>query len=615
LEEAFASVNSARNFLYACYSFMPESSDHNGEPQFNGASDEVCITSQWATTWHYSKVANIGSQTAADPIYNYWSYFKSPTQSSRCKAYNLYGAIRQCYTFLNRVESVPGISAAEITDFSSQAKFLIAYYHYLLLRLYGPIVLIDREIPLDATGELAFPKRRPYDECVEWIADRLDEVAPLLPPIQTSDKYGAPTRAAARGIKSRMLLYAASPLFNGNSEYYSDFKNKDGEQLISLQYDKEKWKKALDAAEDAINEAHAAGHDLYTHLQAPVGISDAEKGYFNHRWSLVTMPSAGNTDIIWAYTGSRMNIQQMIAPRGLSQGSTTVPYGGLAPSMQMVETYLTKNGLPIDKDPSFQYDRRFGITTDPETGEKTVRLHLNREPRFYADIAYDRATNFELDGRDGIKGGKGYTLYLRMGEINPETNQTNGNDPLKDNITPNGYLWKKYLHPNTSFANNQVAVRATAFPLVRLTELYLNYVEAYYEYYGRLDGQALIYLNDIRSHAGIPDVETSWQGIAGKDYREIIRQERTIELMYEGHRFFDARRWKIAHLTFNKVQKRWNCFPAGFTTQSPQSAENYLTLRNSNEPTKTFNVPQHYLYPLDSRDININPNLVQNPGW
>ena len=89
LEEAFASVNSARNFLYACYSFMPESSDHNGEPQFNGASDEVCITSQWATTWHYSKVANIGSQTAADPIYNYWSYFKSPTQSSRCKANNL----------------------------------------------------------------------------------------------------------------------------------------------------------------------------------------------------------------------------------------------------------------------------------------------------------------------------------------------------------------------------------------------------------------------------------------------------------------------------------------------------------------------------------------------
>lgn len=115
---------------------------------------------------------------------------------------------------------------------------------------------------------------------------------------------------------------------------------------------------------------------------------------------------------------------------------------GLGSFNAMVETYLTKNGLPIDKDPSFQYDRRFGITTDPETGEKTVRLHLNREPRFYADIAYDRATNFELDGRDGIKGGKGYTLYLRMGEINPETNQTNGNDPLKDNITPNGYLWK-----------------------------------------------------------------------------------------------------------------------------------------------------------------------------
>ena len=72
LEEAFASVNSARNFLYACYSFMPESSDHNGEPQFGGASDEVCMTSQWATTWHYSKVVNIGCLDCGAPMVEVW---------------------------------------------------------------------------------------------------------------------------------------------------------------------------------------------------------------------------------------------------------------------------------------------------------------------------------------------------------------------------------------------------------------------------------------------------------------------------------------------------------------------------------------------------------------
>ena len=138
LEEAFATVNSARNFLYTCYSFMPQSYDHNGEPQQNGAGDEVCLSGQWATSWHYSKIINIGSQTASDPIYNYWSYYTSSTQSSRSRAYNLYGGIRQCYVFLNRINTVPGIDAEEAKLLSAQAKFLIAYYHYLLLRLYGP---------------------------------------------------------------------------------------------------------------------------------------------------------------------------------------------------------------------------------------------------------------------------------------------------------------------------------------------------------------------------------------------------------------------------------------------------------------------------------------------
>uniref|UniRef100_A0AB33JGN2 RagB/SusD family nutrient uptake outer membrane protein n=1 Tax=Prevotella sp. GTC17260 TaxID=3236796 RepID=A0AB33JGN2_9BACT len=614
LEEAFATENSARNFLYACYSFMPLSSDHNGEPQQNGASDETALTSQWASTWHFSKIVNVGAQTATNPIYNYWSSYKSLTQPSRCKAYDLYSGIRQCYTFLNRIDNVPDINTAEKEDMKAQSKFLIAYYHYLLLRLYGPIVLIDEEMSLNVTGDKLYPKRRPYDECVQWISDRFDEVIPLLPTRRESDKYGAPTRIVAEGIKARMLLYAASPLFNGNSEYYSDFKNKDGEQLINLTYDKEKWKKAMDAAMVAIDDAEKNGHALYTNLSIPDTYSKERRGYFNHRWNTITKPNEGNTDILWAYTNGEVNFQSMMAARGLSAGSVNVPYGGIAPSMQMVETYLTRNGLPLDKDPEFNYSERYAVVED-ENGEKTTRLHLNREPRFYADIAYDRATNYELDGKDNLNGGQGYTLYMRLGEINPVTGLTNGNDPLRDGFTPNGYLLKKYIHPNTAFRNNKITQQSVAMPLLRLTELYLNYAEAYYEYYGKLNGKALEYINAIREHAGIPDVDTSWRGIPGRNDREIIRIERTIELMFEGHRFFDARRWKIAHLTFSKVQKRWNCVTSGYYRAKTQPAEDYLVLKDSNEPSKTFNVPQHYLYPIDARDIDINPNLVQNPGW
>lgn len=616
LEEAFSTVNNARNFLYSCYSFMPDSYDFNGEPQNCGASDEVALTSQWATTWHYSKAINIGSQTAANPIYNYWSYLLSPTQASRSKAYNLYGGIRQCYIFLNRIKTVPGIENAEVESLSSQAKFLIAYYHFLLLRLYGPIVIMEDEIPLESTDEkLVFPKRRPYDSCVNWIVKKLDEVTPSLPQKYTSDLYGAPTKVIAKGMKARMLLYAASPLFNGNAEFYADFQNKDGEKLISLQYDKEKWKKALDAAEDAINEAHTAGHSLFVFLQTPANSTTSQKGYFNRRWNSISMPRDGNNDIIWGLTKAASNYQNMVAVRGISKGSTNIPYGGIAPSLQMIETYLTKNGLPIDKDPEYNYAARYSVAVDPGSKEKTALLHLNREPRFYADVAYDRASNYELNGKDGVKGGRGYTLYMRMGEVNPETGLTNGNDPLRDGFTPNGYYFKKYLHPNTSFENNKASLRNVAYPLLRLTELYLNYAEAYYEYFGTLNGKALQYINDIRASAGIPDVETAWTGVEGKDYREIIRRERTIELMFEGHRFFDARRWKTAHLTFSKMQKGWNTYPSGFSKTKVQPAESYLTLQNTAEPAKSFTVPQHYLFPIDSRDVDINPNLVNNPGW
>ena len=609
LEEALADVNSAREFLYSCYSFMPASADHNGEPQLQGASDECYLSSHWATDWHYSKAPNLGIQTAGNPIYNYWSYFTSTTQPSRCKAYNLYGAIRQCYTLLNRIKDVPGISQADIDDISSQARFLVAYYHYVLLRLYGPIVIVEDELPLDAPDEIAYPKRVPYDKCVQWLSDRFDEVAAQLPPTRTADMWGAPTSVVAKALKARMLLYAASPLFNGNAEYWSDFRNKDGEPLMNLEYDKEKWKKAMDAAQEAIDLADQSGHGLFRYPNLASGSSDFERGYMNERYKIVTMPSEGNTDIIWAYTGSASNLSVMNAVLGLSPGSTSVPYGGVSPSFLMVETYLTENGLPIDKDPEFDYENRYGIADIPGTGEQTAVLNLHREPRFYADIAYDRADRYELNGSQ-------FTLYFRQGEVNPETGLSNGNTSSATDFVCNGYMWKKYVHPDNSYRDNKSSEQKVAMPLVRYAELLLDYAEAYYEYYGKLDGQALDYIDAIRTNAGIPTVEDAWEGIPGCDDREIIRQERTIELMYEGHRFFDARRWKTAHLTFATPQKRWNGNAEGsWTRDNPQPASDYYRLMDTREGAKTFNVPQHYLYPLDARDIDINVNLVNNPGW
>ncbi len=324
---------------------------------------------------------------------------------------------------------------------------------------------------------------------------------------------------------------------------------------------------------------------------------------------VTTLPReiSDNPDMIWVDSRSPVNSQQMYAIRGLTNNSVSVPYGGVSPSFRMVETFLTKNGLPIDKDPEFDYPHRYDPVQD-EYGEWTAKMHLGRETRFYADIAYDRAHDYELRGN--------WTLYLRMGEKHPATKLTMGNDPNRDMQTINGYLVKKTVHPNSYFPNNSVSAGRIdwAWPLVRMTELYLNYAEAYVEYHGTLAGQALQYMNDIRDRVGVPRIDDAWKGIPGKDYREIIRQERTIELMFEGHRYFDARRWKIAHLTFAEPSKRWNCFPTGFTTTNVQPYDSYLTIMPSIETSKIFE-QKHYLYPIDAENISSNRNLVQNPGW
>lgn len=100
---------------------------------------------------------------------------QSKKQPSRCAAYDLYGGIRQCYTFIDMVDGVPNASDGEKARWKAEAKFLIAYFHYSLLRLYGPICLVNGIIPNDAPEEVYYPTRRPYDECVSWIARKFDE--------------------------------------------------------------------------------------------------------------------------------------------------------------------------------------------------------------------------------------------------------------------------------------------------------------------------------------------------------------------------------------------------------------------------------------------------------
>ena len=227
-EDAFADPESARRYLYSCYSYIKN-------PRHPEESIDLFTGDDLVTAWEHEAFGQFaqGNYTPTTPVINYWN--------------DMYKGIRQCYLLKQNIASVPGIAPELIEEYSTEADFLIAYYHYYMLRLYGPIILTKNIVDLDNFGT---PVRSPYDECVDWIAEQLKTVADKLPEERYGDEYGRATKFAALAIRARMFLYAASPQFNGGEKFkslYADFKNPDGTQLISTTYDPQKWQRAVDA--------------------------------------------------------------------------------------------------------------------------------------------------------------------------------------------------------------------------------------------------------------------------------------------------------------------------------------------------------------------------------
>jgi len=585
IDDAFQNETNAQKALYTVYSYMPKFSDVRQNVDWMPTDEFIHNGDNY---WFPSINIYTGENSSTQPTANFWSHFKMWRIN-----YPLYEGIRSGYLFLSRIDEVKGMDPVKLTEWKAEVKFLITYYHYLLLRYYGPIVLVDKLIPLDTPAEELFQNRSSYDECVTWISAHLDEVIPDLPVTLNPSDYGKPTQAAAKSIKSRLLLYAASPLFNGNTEYYADFKDKKGINLINQVYNTEKWKIALDAATDAITSAQTAGCQLYSHNPA---VTDTFQQAVNN--ARYTMVDPWNKELVWGYTGwNEDNYQEdsyqcLAAPRNPGQGG--IPYEMLAPTLSMASMYYTKKGLPIDADPDFDYLNRF-TTFTTINGEQVANFNLNREPRYYASIGYDRG-NYEINNT---------TIQLKM-----RYKEAHGKPQTTANYSPSGFLVKKGVHPQSIFESiTKRTLTKYPFPLVRFSELYLNYIEAYVEYYNKLDGQALVYLDAIRAKNGLPKWEDV-KNMASRTIsdREVIRTERLIELAFEGHHFHDIRRWKEGEKYFNGVTQNLDI-------NQTTPAKFWRIVNTVEIYPRIFRTPQDYLQPIYAEDIKINPNLIQNPGY
>lgn len=607
LDYAFRNRNEAENYLYSCYAYLQRMNDVASNPGFT-TSSELIYSNTLDNYQGFNRTGfNLlrGTQTAANPGLNAWDGNEG--------SYSLWRSIRICNIMLENIDKPIDLGAAEKQRWIAETKFLKAYYHYVLFKMYGPIPLIKTNLAINSSTDEVRVKRAPVDETVDYIVSLLDEAIPNLPAVISSQatELGRVTSVIALSVKADVLATAASPLFNGNPDYVS-FRDKDGVSLFPAAFDAQKWKKAADAAKAAITAAETQGIKLYT-FQSPTTVgklSDSLKRELDVQ-NAVTEKWELNSEIIWA-SNPEFNYQGFATPRLTAKSAVnnfSNPSTFSAP-ISTQELFYTVNGVPINEDKTWDYVGRNTIKAGDnasryyiQQGYETIKGHFARETRFYADIAFDGGIWFG-NGRNN-QDDPTNPLYFVSAR---GTGLAAPSDNIRLNIT--GY-WPKKLVSYASVYDDGFQTSPFRLPLIRLAGLYLLYAEALNEVNGPTT-EVFSYIDKVRQRAGLQGVQASWTNFSKnpnkfstKDgLRQIIHQERRIELCFEGQSGWDLRRWKELQAVLTAPIQGWSI-------NNPDAINYY-------RPTTQF-IPvfglKDYLWPIKSYDLVVNPNLVQNPYW
>ncbi len=470
--------------------------------------------------------------------------------------------ISNCNIFFERVDNVAFTDETEKTKLVGQVRFIRAFEYWDLIARWGAMPIITKSFSINDREEIVGQKRNTYKECIDFLVSELDQAAKELPANWSGDDYGRATSVAALALKSRILLYAASPLMNEDVKI---------PEVGYTTPEPDRWQKAAKAATEALDAAQNAGYELYN-LNG-----DPSKNY-----QLIFMDNtAANKETLFARMGtssadgeSISSCDQYNNPNGYGG------WGGNCPLQELVDAYeVVKDGV--------------ASKFDWNNPEEKANPYANRDPRFYATILYDGAkwmtrnveTYFDVDGNGNITGGGKDTKF--------------GNDSW--NASPTGYNMKKFM--DEGYALNSWNFCARNWIHLRMAELYLNKAEALY-YTGDEEG-AREALKPVRQRAGMPAVTAT-----GTDLLEAIKNERRIEFAFEEHRYFDVRRWKEAPKYFGTTVHAITIkkYPDGKKTYEVDK------LRSDVGGDRKWDDKMYWL-PIPKSEMDKNPNLVQNPGY
>ena len=399
-----------------------------------------------------------------------------------------YEKIRKANIFLERIDNVPGDETVR-NLYKAEARFLRAFYHAELIRRFGGIVIVDKVAP--NYQETLNNVRVTFQESVDWVIKELDEVAPYIPKEHSRNDFGRATKGAVYATKAKLLLTAASPLFNTDNPVLPDYT----EIHYYGNYNKERWKAAADAAKQVMD----LGYSLWK------GERNAQ-GEYGTNYTEIFM------DIFWRVSEETVWGLYPNERNQFLEGTNNRSCNGwnwVNPTMELAETFEMLNGL---------------LPNESGSGYDFSQPGLNRDPRFKATIQYPGAQYQAYEFEPWI-GGRASDLQAQK----------------------TGFCQQKLLN-GTTYPN--MPGEPWRWPIMqqyRYAEILLMYAEAMNEYNGPTS-EVYNAINQIRNRVGMPDLPA---GLTQAQMRERIQRERRVELAFEDHRFFDVRRWRIAEETQN----------------------------------------------------------------
>lgn len=535
-EQTWANDVYARGILNNAYFTLPERFNLDGNGAMQASGTDEAINSNLNSNINTFNNGTWSPVRTVDDLYS-----------------SLYDGLRTVNIFLDNVQT-SGVTSqpselttataadqtqqAQIDRLKGQAFFLRAYFHFELLERYGSLVLAKRVF--DRNENLNLP-RNTFQQCVDHIILDCDSAIARLPlwtQSWSTGQRGRATQTAAMALKSRLLLYAASPQYNESG-------------------DLSKWQQAADAAKLLIDKNV---HSLLTDYRNPF---------------LFGGNPYNNEVIFETQTPNRNDIEQNNAP---------VSYDGALgrtnPTQEMVDAFEVRStGRLID---------------DPASGYNASTPYLNRDNRlaftiFANGVVYKspRTVDTYIGGKDGIG--------------------------ANVNATKTGYYMRKFFNDAVTWNQPSNTLSRRPWVIFRYAELLLNYAEALNEAQGPT-ADVYRYVNLVRQRTGVALPALQSTNPTGNGYvagtkeamRLRIQNERRVELCFEGHRFFDVRRWKKGEEFFNKpitgMRITRNAATGAFTYERFQVENRVFTAKN-------------YLYPISQSNLNRAPALLQNPGY